>query len=90
MSGETSRENGKRGGRPQGSKATHTLQAQEARAALIRAYCENVKPINEALIDKAIRGDIGAIRELHERVYGRAHQALSIQSEIKPLILLDE
>jgi len=71
MSGQTSVENGKKGGRP---RATHTLQAERAKKQLIKAYIANIKPINKALIDKAIDGDIQAIRELHDRVYGRALQ----------------
>jgi hypothetical protein len=91
MAGQVSRENGTKGGRPKGSRATHTLQAQEARAALIRAYCENIQPINEALINKAKKGDIQAIRELHERVYGRPSQSLNIEADIGPrVILLDK
>ena len=52
------RENGKKGGRP---KAAHTIQAEAGKAALIAAYLKNIKPINDALIKKAKRGDIQAI-----------------------------
>lgn len=72
MAGEVSKENGKKGGRPKGSKATHTIQAEKAKAELIKSYIENIKPINEALIEKAKSGDIQAIKELHDRVYGRS------------------
>ena len=64
-------------GRKIGSKATHTLQAEQARAILIQAYLDNIQPINEALIKKAKDGDIQAIREIHDRVYGKAPQALT-------------
>lgn len=40
-------------------------------------YVENIKPINQALIDKAIAGDIQAIKELHDRVFGKAPQAIT-------------
>lgn len=66
--------NNHKGGRPKGSKSNHTLQAEIAKAELIKAYIENIKPINEALIKKAKEGDIQAIKELHDRVYGRAMQ----------------
>lgn len=91
MPGEMSRINGASGGRPIGSKAAHTLQAQEAKAVLVRAYCENAQPINEALISKAKQGDIRAIRELHERVYGRATQELSVNTDaVCHIIKIDE
>lgn len=69
----TSKSNGLKGGRP---KATHTMQAEAAKAELIRMYLENIRPINEALINKAKEGDIQSIRELHDRVYGRAMQPI--------------
>ena len=69
MPGDISRENGKKGGRPKGS---HTIQAEKAKAELIKTYIANIQPINEALINKAKEGDIQAIKELHDRVYGRS------------------
>jgi len=70
------RENGRKGGRPKGSKASHTLQIQWAKKQLIKTYIENIRPINKALIDKALTGDIAAIRELNDRVYGKASQPI--------------
>lgn len=64
-------------GRKKGSKATHTLEAEKAKEELIREYIKNIKPINEALIEKAKAGDIQAIKELHDRVYGRPNQSIS-------------
>ena len=68
-------------GRKKGQKAAHTTQAQKAREELIRAYIENIKPINEALIKKAKEGDIQAIRELHDRVYGKPMQAMELSGK---------
>lgn len=64
-------------GRKVGSKATHTVQAEAAKAELIKVYMENIKPINEALIKKAIDGDIQAIKEIHDRVWGKSPQAIT-------------
>lgn len=69
-------------GRPKGSKANHTLLAERGKAALIKAYLDNVIPINQALVDKAKGGDIQAIRELHDRVWGRAPQDVQVSGEI--------
>lgn len=64
-------------GRKKGSKASHTLDAMAGRALLIQMYLERIRPINEALLKKAEEGDIQAIRELHDRVYGKAPQPLT-------------
>lgn len=74
---EIARANGMKGGRPKGSKAAHTLQAEQGKALLVQMYLENVRPINQALIDKAKNGDIAAIKELHDRVYNKAAQPLT-------------
>ena len=74
-------------GRKKGSKATHTLQTETAKKALIQAYIENIKPINEALVRKAKGGDMQAIRELHDRVYGKAPQAIIQEGEMTIKIL---
>ena len=63
-------------GRPKGTKSSVNLKLDAAKAELIRMYMENLKEITEALIKKAKEGDIGAIKELHDRVYGKAPQAI--------------
>lgn len=85
MAGQASIENGRKGGRKVGSKATHTVQAEKAKALLIKMYLEKVKPINEALLKKAMDGDIQAIKELHDRVWGRPLQPVEakVNGELK-------
>ena len=73
-------------GRKKGSKATHTVLAEQAKAELINAYIKNITPINEALIKKATSGDIQAIKEIHDRVWGKSPQAIT-GPEGKDLIL---
>ncbi len=65
-------------GRKKGSKASHTLQAAIAKQQLIEKYIENAKPINQALVDKALTGDIQAIKEIHDRVWGKAPQSVDM------------
>jgi len=78
-------------GRKKGQKASHTLLAAKGREALIKAYLREVRPINEALINKAKQGDVQAIRELHDRVHGKAPQSIDISGEItKKVISIDE
>lgn len=76
MAGQTSKENGKKGGRPKGSKAAHTINAEQGKALLVKMYLDNIRPINEALLKKAREGDMQAIKELHDRVYNKATQPL--------------
>ena len=63
--------------------APHTIEAARGKALLIKMYMAKVKPINKALIEKAEQGDIQAIRELHDRVWGKAPQDIQLSSEIK-------
>lgn len=75
------RENGKKGGRPKGILGKSTLEAIAAKEKLVAMYMENIVPITEALIAKAKEGDVAAIKELHDRVYGRPLQAISGPNE---------
>ena len=77
MAGIASIENGKKGGRPKGAKATHTLTAEQGKALLVKMYMERITPINNALLAKAESGDIQAIKELHDRVYNKAAQPIT-------------
>lgn len=87
MPGIQSIENGKLGGRPKGSKSRHTIEAEAGKAALIKTYLKNIIPINKALVEKAKAGDIQAIKELHDRVYGRAQQDIRLDAEVKTKII---
>lgn len=67
-----------KGGRPKGSLATHTLQAQVARQELVEMYKASSKSINSVLVSMALEGDIQAIKELHDRVFGKAPQSVDM------------
>ena len=77
MAGKTSIENGRKGGRPLGSKDPHTLEREQARAFLISKIKENIEPIADALIGKAKQGDVPAIKELFDRAWGKPNQSIS-------------
>lgn len=59
-------------GRPKGSLATHTIQAQALKKMLIRRVLEEKEPIVEALINQAKEGQIQALKEVFERVLGKS------------------
>ncbi len=59
-------------GRPRGSIAPHTIQAQEFRVALIEEVRKAQGPIIKALVDQAKKGNVTALKEVLDRVLGRA------------------
>ena len=61
-------------GRP---KAAHTIKAEAAKKTLILKFIKQKGPIFEALISKAKTGDVAAIKELFERVWGKESQPFS-------------
>lgn len=79
-------------GRPKGSLAPSTLKAKVLRDKLIQAYEVVAETINIKLMEKAIAGDIMAIKEIHERVYGKAYQQgeLDITSNGAPVVQLSD
>lgn len=58
-------------GRPRGSKATHTLEAQAFREYLIGEVVKNKEAIVTSLIEQAIAGKLPAIKEVLDKVVGK-------------------
>lgn len=83
MPGNTSRKNGRKGGRPRGSLAAHTLEAQELRRYLIERVANDFETVVNVLVSKAKKGDIRAIKELLDRVLGKEKDAIN-QFQITP------
>src|SRR3989344_2703224 len=52
--------------------------AEEARRILSEMVMRDIEPIGKALITKAKRGDVMAVRELFDRAFGRAPQTEKI------------
>jgi len=67
-------------GRKPGQLSSHTLQAQETKKLLVDMFQKNAKPIFSVLIEKAIDGDMQAVREVLDRVYGKAQQSMDVTS----------
>lgn len=65
-------------GRPKGALAGHTILAQEMRKALIEAAAEEWGPIVKSLVRLAKQGEVYAIRELFDRIFGKATQGLEL------------
>ena len=75
-------------GRKQGFAAKN---AEEARRILSEMVMREIEPIGEALIVKAKKGDVLAVRELFDRAFGKASQTTKIDLTDKriPIPLLD-
>jgi hypothetical protein len=64
-------------GRPKGSKDPNTLVREKTLYALREMVMKEIGPVTRALIAKAKEGDVPAIKELFDRAFGKAPQALT-------------
>lgn len=71
-----------KGGRPKGSKSNHTLKAEAVRTLYIDLAKQHALPVAEALLDKATKGDVSAIKEFNDRAFGKAPQAIAMTAEV--------
>ncbi len=62
-------------GRKQGFAAKN---AEKARQILSKMVMREIEPIGEALISKAKKGDVSAVRELFDRAFGKSAQSVKI------------
>ena len=62
-------------------KAPHTIEAEAYRKRLIERVLEEKDPIITALIMKAKKGDVMALKEINDRVLGKAHQQVGLDEE---------
>ena len=68
-------------GAPEGntnSSKNNRLWAETIRRAVVQSDPERLRKIAEALLTKAEEGDLGAIKELGDRLDGKAAQAVAI------------
>ena len=75
MAGETSRINGRKGGRPVDPRSKHY------REKLLEKVKENADRLTQALIDKGLAGDVTALKEIHDRALGKSEQNIDVKSD---------
>ena len=63
------------GGRPR-------LEATKLREALIRLADENAEALAKALHDKALAGDVPALKETYDRSIGKVTEHVRLQAEV--------
>ena len=71
----TSAENGRKGGR---KKGVATIEREKAKDYIAERIGEYMPAIFNAMITKALNGDIIAIKELFDRGFGRAMQSVEM------------
>jgi hypothetical protein len=72
------------GGLRQGAgrkKGQSTLIREQIRAKIAEMIKENEVPLIQKQIDKALEGDTSSFRELFDRAFGKAQQALITEDE---------
>ena len=79
MSGNTSRENGRKGGRPKGFSGK---TAEEGRAYILKRVQDELEPIITKQIEQAKEGDGNARKDLMDRAYGRPKETVELQGEV--------
>lgn len=78
MAGKTSRENGKKGGRPKGYAA---LEAERQRNFIAEKLEKEFAPIVKKAIKQAKAGDKFAREWVTDRAYGKAVQAIDLRGK---------
>lgn len=62
-------------------KAPHTIETEAAKKRLVAMFVESEEAIYQALIAQAQTGNIQAIKELFDRVWGKSVQPISNDGE---------
>lgn len=66
----------------QNSSKSNRLWAETIRRAVVQSDGKRLRKIAEALLDKAAEGDISAIKELGDRLDGKATQQIEQTTEL--------
>jgi len=72
-------------GRKKGSKASHTLEAETFRKALIKAVLKDKQEIIQAFVDQAKKGNAKIFPELLNRVLGRVKEEIGISVDAEQI-----
>jgi hypothetical protein len=75
-------------GRPKGASSKSTLRAIKVKDLLSTMYVKEAKAMFAAQIERAKKGDTSAFRELNDRMYGKAQQAVDLTSGNEPFTLI--
>ena len=79
MPGDISRFNGKKGGRPKGSKGKSRLLADQALEYIRKRVTAELEPIMNKALEQAKTGDSAARKDIMDRAYGKAKETVEHQ-----------
>jgi hypothetical protein len=65
------------------------LEATKLREAIIKVAQDNAERLAEVLKDKALTGDVPALREIMDRGLGKAHQTMDVTSDNERIANVD-
>lgn len=85
MAGQASIENGKKGGRPKGYVA---LAAERTRQKIAEMVEKEIVPLTQAQIDKAVKGDTQAYKELMDRGFGKVKEHVDVTTDGDKIVFL--
>lgn len=63
-------------GMKEGTKTERTMERRAREAAMVEYFVSLMPEIHAALHAKALTGDVQAIKEIHERIYGKVTEKL--------------
>ena len=69
-------------------KANHTIAAEAYKKYIVEEVVKQKGPLVKALIDKALTGDVAALKEVHDRALGKVKEAFDLTSGGKAIPLL--
>lgn len=69
-------------------KGFSAIRAEEARAYISGRVESSLEPIIDSLIDRAVKGDISATRELFDRAWGKAQTQIALSDDRESSSLL--
>jgi hypothetical protein len=70
-------------------KGFSTLESEKAREFIVRRVNESIGPIIDSLVERGKNGDLGAIKELFDRAYGKAVQSTEISGkDASPIVFM--
>lgn len=70
-------------GRKPGHIAKSTQIALESKALLIEQLTKQIVPVTNALIAKALEGDVSAIKEIYDRSYGKSVNPIELSATVE-------
>ena len=77
-------------GRPKGSNnggGNHTYKTELYKKEVLKQVLLNRKDLAKSLVNKALSGDVPALKEVNERVLGKVTDRLEVQGKVNILFL---